>query len=157
MTVKNKAIRLISESDLDAILVIEQDCYPNPWSPRQFLQELQNPVASVLVCEIDNKIVGYICYWFIVGEMQILNLATSPQLRRRGVAAQLLESAFDHCSASGLSSVWLEVRSGNRAAIALYQRHGFNQSGIRQAYYRDGEDALVMVKTFTDHKNQEEI
>jgi len=149
MTVKNYSFRLISEIDLDAVLVIERDCYPHPWSFRQFLDELENPVASVLVCEIDNSIVGYICYWLIAGEMQILNLATSPQLRRHGIAAQLLEQACARCSLIGLSSAWLEVRAGNRAAIELYQRSGFNLSGTRRTYYRDGEDALVMVKTFT--------
>ena len=150
MTVKKYAIRLISETDLDAVLAIEEDCYPHPWSSRQFLQEVENPVASILVYEIENEIAGYICYWLIAGEMQILNLATSPRLRRHGIAAQLLEQALERCSASDLSSSWLEVRSGNRAAIALYQRYGFKLSGTRRAYYRDGEDAFVMVKTFPD-------
>ena len=155
MAIGKCAVRLISEIDLDAVLVIERDCYSHPWSSRQFLQELANPVASILVCEIEAKIVGYICYWLISGEMQILNLATSPQVRRKGIAAQLLEQAFNRCSLSELSSIWLEVRSGNGAAIALYQRYGFKLSGTRQAYYRDGEDACVMVKTFPDQKNQE--
>ncbi len=135
---------------MDAVLSIERDCYPHPWSLQHFLQELENPVASILVCEIENRVVGYVCYWLISGEMQILNLATSPQVRRIGVSAQLLERAFELCSLAELSSSWLEVRSGNQAAIALYQRYGFKLSGIRRAYYRDGEDALVMVKNFTD-------
>ncbi|MCD6582510.1 MAG: ribosomal protein S18-alanine N-acetyltransferase [Desulfuromusa sp.] len=151
------AFRLISVTDLDAVLAIERQCYPHPWSSQQFLQELANPVASILVCEIEDKIGGYICYWLIAGEMQILNLATSLQVRRKGIAAQLLEQAFERCSLSELSSVWLEVRSGNQAAIALYQRYGFKLSGTRRAYYRDGEDAFVMVKNFTDQKFQEKI
>ena len=140
---ENYSIRIAVEPDLDAILRIEKGCYPIPWSLQQFVQELENPVASLLVCEVKNEIVGYICYWIIVDEMQILNLATAPQYRRKGVAAQLLARAF---SCEQLSSAWLEVRAANRAAIALYQRYGFKQSGIRKAYYRDGEDAIVMVK-----------
>ena len=150
MTKKELLVRLIAEIDLDAILTIEHECYPYPWSLPQFRQELANPVASILVGEIDAQVVGYICYWLIAGEMQILNLATAPRLRRHGIGAQLLEQAFSRCEGSELSSSWLEVRSGNRAAIALYQRYGFTLSGTRRAYYRDGEDALVMVKHFTD-------
>lgn len=150
MTEKGYNFRLISAADMDAVLAIEQSCYPHPWSLRHFLQELENPAASILVCEIENCIVGYVCYWLISGEMQILNLATSLQVRRIGIAAQLLERAFELCSLAELSSSWLEVRSGNQAAIALYQRYGFKLSGTRRAYYRDGEDALVMVKNFTD-------
>lgn len=151
------SIRLISVTDLDAVLAIERLCYPHPWSLQQFLQELENPVASILVGEIENKIVGYVCYWLIAGEMQILNLATSPLLRRNGIAAQLLEQAFERCYQVKLFSSWLEVRSGNQAAIALYQRYGFRLSGTRRAYYRDGEDAIVMVKNFTDQEFKEKI
>ena len=157
MTVNKDAIRLISAADIDAVLVIERDCYSHPWSSQQFLQELDNPVAAILVCEIENEIAGYICFWLIAGEMQILNLATSIQHRRHGIAAQLLEQAFRYCLTSELSSAWLEVRSGNLAAIALYQRHGFKINGTRLAYYRDGEDALLMGKTFSDQEPQERI
>ena len=151
MNVENYNIRIVAEPDLDAILRIEEGCYPLPWSFQQFVQELENPVASLLVCEVENEIVGYICYWLIADEMQILNLATAPQFRRKGVAAQLMTRAFSCCPPEQLSSVWLEVRAANRAAITLYQHYGFNKSGIRKAYYRDGEDAIVMVKTL---KNQ---
>jgi len=157
MTIENFSIRLISASDLDAVLQIEQNCYSHPWSFQQFFQELDNPVASLLICEIENKVVGYICYWLIAGEMQILNLATAPQLRRKGVAAQLLEEAFQRCSLAKLSSAWLEVRAANQAAITLYQRHGFKQDGMRKAYYRDGEDALIMVNNFNDQELEEII
>jgi len=155
MTIKNNAIRLISELDLDDVMSIETESYIHPWSFQQFSQELENPVSSILACEADDEIAGYICYWLVAGEMQILNIATSPQFRRQGVAAQLLEEAFRRCSQTELSSAWLEVRSGNTGAQALYQQYGFILSGTRKAYYRDGEDALVMVKTFNSSKYQE--
>ncbi len=143
MTIENSIIRLVSVSELDAVVQIEKNCYSHPWSFQQFFQELENPVASLLICEIENEIVGYICYWLIAGEMQILNLATAPQSRRKGVAAQLLEQAFQRCLPN---SAWLEVRAANLAAITLYEHYGFKQEGMRKAYYRDGEDALLMVK-----------
>ncbi len=151
------SIRVVAESDLAVMVRIEEDCYPLPWSQQQFVQELENPVATLLVCEIENQIVGYICYWLIGGEMEILNLATAPELRRKGIAARLMTQAFSRCRSEKLTSVWLEVRAANQAAINLYQRSGFRQSGIRKAYYRDGEDAIVMVKRFDDQKFQESI
>lgn len=150
-------IRVVAESDLAVMVRIEGDCYPRPWSQQQFIQELENPVATLLVCEIKNQIVGYICYWLISGEMEILNLATAPELRRKGVAVRLMMQAFSRCRSETLTSAWLEVRAANQAAITLYQRSGFRQSGIRKAYYRDGEDAIVMVKTFDDQEFQESI
>ena len=91
MVVKSHVIRLISAADLDNVLLVEKDCYSHPWSRLQFLQELKNPVASILVYEIDGRIAGYICYWLVVDEMQILNLATSSQYRRQGIALKLLQ------------------------------------------------------------------
>lgn len=148
MVVKSHVIKLISAADLDNVLLVEKDCYSHPWSRLQFLQELKNPVASILVYEIDGRIAGYICYWLVVDEMQILNLATSSQYRRQGIALKLLQEAFRRCAEFQLSSSWLEVRSGNVGAISLYRHCRFRPSGTRKAYYKDGEDALLMVKTF---------
>jgi ribosomal-protein-alanine N-acetyltransferase len=140
-----------TQSDLPIMVQIEEECYPLPWSQQQFVQELKNRVATLLVCEIEQQITGYICYWLIDAEMEILNLATAPAARRKGIAVRLMTEAFSRCSVNKLSAAWLEVRATNRAAIALYRQSGFAPSGIRKGYYQDGEDAIVMVKTF---KNQ---
>ncbi len=148
MGLKNITFRLMSEDDLEDVLAIEKMCYPLPWSARQFLDELQNNAAAILLCEVGGRIAGYICYWLIAGEMQILNVATAPGMRRKGIGQLLLQKAFSNCRQTGLSSAWLEVRAGNRGAIQLYQRNGFEQNGLRRGYYRDGEDAVLMVKKF---------
>jgi len=140
--------RMMVAADLDEVLAIESDCYPTPWTAQQFKDELQNSVASILLCERETKIVGYICYWLIVDEMQILNVAVAPQARRNGIAEQLLNRAFSDCQQRGLTVAWLEVRAGNSGAITLYRNNGFRTDGVRRGYYRDGEDALLMVKEF---------
>ncbi len=150
MAIKNIAIRAMSVGDLAAVVAIEQACYSHPWTELQFLQEIENPVASILVAELDSNIVGFLCYWLIVDEMQVLNIATAPQAQRQGVSVQLLQTAFAKYSVPALAAVWLEVRAGNFGAIALYKRFGFELSGTRRAYYRDGEDALLMVKQVLD-------
>lgn len=152
MVIKKVVIRSIISADLDAIIAIEQECYPHPWTLSQFQQEIDNPAATILVAEVAKQVVGYICYWFIIDEMQVLNIATAPQVRRNGIAAQLLDSALNSYSAGELASIWLEVRAGNRAAIALYQRYGFVFNGTRKKYYRDGEDASLMVKKICHSK-----
>ncbi len=48
----------------------------------------------------------------------------------------------------GLESAWLEVRAGNVPAIGLYEQFGFIVNGQRKRYYKDGEDALLMMRTF---------
>jgi ribosomal-protein-alanine N-acetyltransferase len=156
MSRKKSLIRLMTSSDLDGVLAIENACYSVPWTSGQLVEELENPVSSILVCEIEGEIAGFICYWLVAGEMQILNIATAPQRQRRGVGELLLNRAFSHCQQVGLTAAWLEVRVGNRGAINLYQRNGFTNSGIRRGYYRDGEDALLMVREFDKCKVKSE-
>lgn len=149
MSVNNFCIQQLRENDLPAVLAIEQQSYPHPWTAEQFLQELENPVAAVELIWSGDHLAGYICYWLIVGELQILNIATSPQFRRRGVAGQLLMHVFACCADQALERAWLEVRAGNKAAIALYQQQGFVADTVRAGYYRDGEDALLMARDFS--------
>jgi ribosomal-protein-alanine N-acetyltransferase len=77
--------------------------------------------------------------------MEILNLAVEAALRRRGVASRLLEAALAFARVAGVKTAFLEVRSSNAGAIALYEGHGFAPAGHRPRYYSDPpEDALVL-------------
>ena len=56
-----------------------------------------------------------------------------------------VEGFLDYCKSQGCASFTLEVRSGNKAAKALYEKHNFKQEGIRKGYYKDNkEDAIIM-------------
>ena len=141
-------IRMASCADLDALLTIEQSCYLFPWSRRQFIDEFESPFAALDVAVIDQQIAGYLCSWLICGELQIQNLATSPQYRRRGIGQTLLEYVIERSQQQGLLSAWLEVREDNQAAIKLYLASGFEVQGRRKKYYQDGEDALLLGRNF---------
>ena len=134
----------MTPADLPAVLCIERQCQPDPWSEAMFLAELENPCASVDLCTGEGRVVGFLCSWLISGELSILNLATAPQQQRQGIAARLLQHCLQRAEGLGLERAWLEVRAGNRPALALYQRFGFTAAGRRKKYYADGEDALVL-------------
>ncbi|MBE0575155.1 MAG: ribosomal protein S18-alanine N-acetyltransferase [Desulfuromonadales bacterium] len=140
-------------ADLIAVHQLECASQQEPWSLQHFADELDNPVATVILYWHCGQLAGFLCSWLIAGELQIQNLATLPALRRRGVAARLLEHAIARSRVAGLTSVWLEVRASNAPAIALYKRFGFSACGKRCAYYPDGEDALIM--TFDAVRSEE--
>lgn len=131
--------------DLEAVYQLECASQSEPWSRQHFIDEINNPVASVDLYWCGATLTGFLCTWLVAGELQVQNLVTLPEFRRRGIAARLLEYAITRGSRSDLTAIWLEVRAGNVAAIALYERFGFKVSGTRLRYYPDGEDALVMV------------
>ncbi len=134
----------MQREDLAVVHQLECASQADPWSLQHFADELDSRVATLDLYWCGKQLAGFLCSWLIAGELQIQNLATLPQMRRRGIAARLLDHAIARSRQQGLNSVWLEVRVSNRAAIALYERFGFSVNGTRSAYYADGEDALIM-------------
>ena len=132
-------------ADIDEIMVIERSSYRFPWSQGFFLQELQVNCARSLLAELDGKIVGYILYWLLPDMVDIHNVATHVNYRRRGIARLLLGQVLVQAEAHLIGRVTLEVRRSNMPAQRLYESFGFINTGLRKGYYSDnGEDALAM-------------
>ncbi len=130
--------------NLDEIRALEFSGQQDPWSLKDFADEFENPVSAIDLYWCDHELAGFLCSWLILDELQIQNLVTAPAWRRQGVAAKLLAHVLERSRLSGMATAWLEVRAGNLAAVALYQRFGFKITGCRADYYPDGEDALLM-------------
>src|SRR5262249_53844871 len=96
-----------------------------------------------------TRLLGFLIFWLVHDELHILNVATHPSHRRRGVAWAVLEAALDRGRQNRCTLATLEVRRSNEAALSLYRAFGFRAVGIRPNYYVDeGEDAIVMVLDF---------
>ena len=142
-------------SDLPAVLEIEQVSFPAPWKPEFFLSELNNPYARLAVAERTGQVIGYFCRWLVADEVHVLDIAVHPAQRRRGVGKFLLQEILAEARQNGACSVSLEVRVSNLPALALYQAFGFRQVAFRRQYYKNGEDAFLMVCFLSDLANSE--
>jgi ribosomal-protein-alanine N-acetyltransferase len=144
-------IRRLSIHDLDAIEQIENATYPTPWSRSMFAGELAKP-SSLCLGAVDTDapgppLVAYLIVSRYVDAWHVMNVAVHPAYRRRGIASRLLDELFDRTAGDPRRGYTLEVRISNRTAIALYERFGFEASGVRRGYYTDNrEDALIMWK-----------
>ena len=95
-----------------------------------------------------DRVAGYVGSQSVLGEADMMNIAVSPDYRRRGVAKLLLQALQQSLAAQEVYSLTLEVRRSNEPAIALYAKDGFVQVGCRKNYYRHPtEDALILRKT----------
>lgn len=79
----------------------------------------------------------------VVGEGELLRIAVAPEARGQGHARRLLREGHERLAGEGLDTLFLEVRVSNAAARALYTAEGWAEIGLRRAYYRDGEDAVL--------------
>jgi ribosomal-protein-alanine N-acetyltransferase len=143
-------IRPMRPSDLERVTGIEVRSYDFPWGRGIFSDCL---MAGYLCVVLDDgeHIMGYAIVSTAAAEGHILNLCVDRELHRMGYGQQMLDYILDFAAERELARLFLEVRPSNAAAIALYEKAGFNNLGVRKAYYRASEgreDALVFVREF---------
>jgi ribosomal-protein-alanine acetyltransferase len=132
-------------ADVPALVAIERRCFGDPWSEASFRDALTSAWNFVLAAQAARGVVGYLVGREAGGIGEVLNLAVSPEFRRRGVGEALLSAGLASFRRGRMEEVFLEVRESNTSARALYARHGFRPVGQRSAYYRNPkEDALVL-------------
>lgn len=130
-----------------SILDIEQQVYPKPWTSGVFASEIDQVRSGsryYVVGLVDTRLVGYGGLLFTADEAHVTNIAVDPTRRRQGFARSILSHLVDTAIARGAQALTLEVRVSNEAALGLYRDFGFAPAGIRQRYYENSEDALVM-------------
>jgi ribosomal-protein-alanine N-acetyltransferase len=136
-------IRRLAYSDLPAVIAVERRSFPTPWSLAMFVLELSKPSGVCLAATAGDELVGYLICSRYDQVWHLMNVAVEPERRRSGVAGKLIAKLLEE--AGGTLPFTLEVRTSNRAAIAMYEGLGFRSAGVRPRYYQDnGEDALIM-------------
>ena len=138
-------IRSSDPAEAGALSAIERRCFTDPWSPAGFEDAMATAGGFGLAAVGSTEILGYLIGRVIADEAEILNLAVTPDARRRGIASALLRAGLDYCTRQGVVAVFLEVRESNQQARALYLSQGFRAVGQRAGYYRNPpEDAMVL-------------
>ncbi len=138
-------VRAMAETDLDAVMEIEQASFSTPWSRDSFRNLLGRDDADLWVAVVGGVVVGYAVVWYVAREAELGNLAVAPGWRRLGLGGRLLDWSVARARERGTERIFLEVRESNRAAQRLYRERGFVQVGRRPRYYRaPTEDAWVM-------------
>lgn len=140
-------LRFLGPAHAAAMGDMERQCFSRPWSEAQCRAAFAQPAFAALGVFCGETPLGYLSVYHTPGEMEILNVAVLPRARRRGLGRRLLRVALRLARKMGMHRALLEVRAGNRPAIALYEGCGFVRAGLRRGYYADtGEDALIYVR-----------
>jgi [ribosomal protein S18]-alanine N-acetyltransferase len=132
--------------DLDAIMAIEPQIYPYPWTRGNFSDSLKSGY-SAWVLMLNEQIIGYSLVMMVMDEAHLLNLSVAKAYQKQGLGRFLLEYMIQIAKNNQASNMFLEVRPSNISAIALYENMGFNEMAIRRGYYpavHGREDAVLM-------------
>ena len=154
----------MQSADLDAVLEIESVSHLHPWTKGNFTDSLAaGHWAYCIRPQIDQPIKGsyldasilwaYCILYPAVDELHLLNITVAPKLRKLGIATRMMAAIEGVANQQKMPRIILEVRPSNTAAVALYQKLGYEQIGTRKNYYPADplagtrEDAIVMAKS----------
>lgn len=155
------ALAPMTTADLDAVQAVEAAAYAHPWSRKHFADSLAAGYAAIMLLgeaapgelvhppRTDARVLlGYLIAMRGVDEVHLLNITVAPAHQRQGWARCLLDALVLWSRGQRAQSLWLEVRQSNQRARRVYERYGFQQVGLRRAYYPAApsgrEDAVVM-------------
>jgi len=145
--------RPMHRSDLDAVMRIELEIYPFPWTPGNFGDSLKAGYDA-WVFESARELIGYAVLMWIPDEAHLLNISVAQPLQGRGYGRAMLAWLCEEARRRGARAMMLEVRPSNVAARALYASMEFAQIGLRKRYYPaqgdTREDALVLRRMLVD-------
>jgi len=149
------SVREFKSDDIRHVVYINKETLPENYPDQFFLGLHYHAPKAFLVAEIDDKVVGYIMCRIERGissfgrmpvkKGHIVSVAVLPAYRKMGIGTSLISQATEAMAEYGSSEFFLEVRKGNEQAVSIYETLGFSVRRVLRGYYRDGEDAYLMV------------
>jgi [ribosomal protein S18]-alanine N-acetyltransferase len=134
--------------DVEAVQALDAELFgPTAWSAAMFWSELAAGESRwyVLAETADGRLAGYAGLLVSGREADVQTIGVAPAMQGRGVGTLLLRALTAEAARRGATSLVLEVRADNDAAIGLYAREGFERISVRRRYYQPGDvDAWIM-------------
>jgi len=134
-------------ADVDAVHAIEQAVQSYPWTRGNFADALENGYLCCVEESESGEICGYAILMPVADEAELLTIGVAAARQRKGLGRAILNEMLEAARKGEIKRVFLEVRSSNAAAVALYRSAGFVDIGVRRGYYKNengSEDAITM-------------
>lgn len=137
----------LTYDDIARVSEMERRFFSTPWSEASIAHYMETGSTIFVVARDRGRTIGYAAVLCILDEGNLVSIGVEDDYRNKGIASELLDIIYEMAHERGVASIHLEVRAGNGAAIALYEKEGFVRNGRRKDFYRKpAEDALLYVK-----------
>ena len=142
-------IRELRDTDIEAVSIIEEECFSMPWKPDDFREMISKDHMLYVVAELDGAVIGGAGAVIVLENGDITNVCISSDYRGKGYGKTMMMGLLDIIKERGCIETTLEVRKSNEVAISMYEKLGFENIGIRPCFYeKPVEDAIIMKKNF---------
>lgn len=155
----NVVLRKAGPADLEPLYKVEESAFPGAaWPKDMFTAALHDAGNEVTMAELNGRAVGYILLDKRTKgpeATRVNSLGVDPGCRGQKVGEQLFLWALERSQDLGANRVELEVEVGNTAAERLYEKYGFEPTGIKPSYYGPGKDGKEMELTELQNRTAE--
>lgn len=148
----NIKIKNMDFNEIPYVAEMEKRCFSLcAWTERMFVNVFNDRSENIMLSAYyEDRLAGYIVMGICLDEAEIQVLAVDEMFRRKGIAERLIDHAETMISGR-VERIFLEVRENNDAARKLYEKKGFEVTGMRKNYYRDNsgnppENAVLMTR-----------
>ena len=148
MSNNNIEISKFTLKDFNNIKDIIISDFDDFWNTNTFIEELKDKNSYYIIAKIKNEIVGFAGVKIIFDEADIMNIVTRKNMRKLGIGFYLLKNLINISKEKGVKKFTLEVNEKNIAAIHLYEKLGFKKIAVRNQYYNNIDNAIIMQLTF---------
>ena len=134
------------------LMWVSTECFPrSDWGMDTWKGFFGNYDFFVYINTTENQVSGFLAFYVVEKETEILKLGVLPEYRRRRIGSSLLNEMLLDLTRLEIKSIHLEVRRSNNIARSLYLSHGFVENGIRESYYnRPVDDAVLLTRKLYD-------
>lgn len=141
-------VRKMEFCDIKKVVELEEKYLLESLGEKLLASELseKNNGVSFYVIENDDVVIGYIGRYYFFQEAEVLNFVVDESYQRQGYGQKLFDKMVEDMK--DVKKITLEVRASNIKGINFYTKNGFKQVGVRKRYYKNGEDALLLLKEF---------
>lgn len=141
-------VRKMEFRDIKKVVELEEKYLLESLGEKLLASELseKNNGLSFYVIENDDVVIGYIGRYYFFQEAEVLNFVVDESYQRQGYGQKLFDKMVKDMK--DVKKITLEVRASNIKGINFYTKNGFKQVGVRKKYYKNGEDALLLLKEF---------
>lgn len=147
-------IRSFDPLDVEPVFEIQSEC-PEiaQWTVWDYERVSRGEMPG-WIAESEGAVAGFLVARRVANDIEVLNFAVRPELRKRGIGSALLREVFNWGKSLNAEKMFLEVRAANLDAISFYEKFGFHVSGRRPRYYSSPVDDALLLTALLDEENR---
>jgi ribosomal-protein-alanine N-acetyltransferase len=139
-------IRWMIRRDMPEVLEIESHSFEFCWDEETFIRELRQRNCIGMICEFEERVIGFMVYQLHKDRLHILNFAVHQDFRWGGVGRQMIDKLKSKISPQRRNRLLLECRESNTSAQCFFKEVGFRAIAVIKGFYEECDDDAYLMQ-----------